>query len=79
MAETTTPYFILLFAILYYLIQREERMRPCKSIPRQTPPTRLPQPIHGLHSPPRRMRADMTMKDAGVQTAQGFGRASSMV
>lgn len=31
---TTTPYFILLFAILYFLIEREERLRPCKSLAR---------------------------------------------
>ena len=32
--EATTPYFILLFAILYFLIEREERLRPCKSLAR---------------------------------------------
>jgi len=36
MSESTTPYFLILFAILYYLIQREERVRPCKSLRQRT-------------------------------------------
>ncbi|CCX07863.1 Protein of unknown function [Pyronema omphalodes CBS 100304] len=36
--EITIPYFIILFLIMYFLIQREERIRPCKSLGRLSCP-----------------------------------------
>ncbi|KAI5815170.1 hypothetical protein BZA77DRAFT_316606, partial [Pyronema omphalodes] len=36
--EITIPYFIILFLIMYFLIQREERVRPCKSLGRLSCP-----------------------------------------